>query len=533
MKTPLTAITVLSAAAIALTPLPLTSTPVAEAAYRPRPTLVSAPKVGGKFVDVPKNMLFSGEMAWLANARISTGWEGKRGREYRPLNQIERQAMAAFLYRLAGMDRSGYRPPKRPTFKDVPRGSQFYKQVEWMASTGITTGWKRGKDRYFGPHGAVNRDAMAAFLARFVKKYPSRVSPAIVALGQPGKQGSGRVFRDVPAKMQFSAEMEWLRKTEVSTGWKRGKNRFYRPLEPIRRDAMAAFLYRLKFNRFAEPTAAEMADARKTVTKSCWVAPNMSDFWNRKNLECEFTRYNYAINKAANERIRKEKLQEFSMYVGNPRDIIDEILIFPTIKSFGIMGTKATSVPNFSRMPNVTHLILKGNQLRSLPNFSHLPKLTHLNVNENQLRSLPNFTHLPKLYNLEAERNQLSSVPNFSKIPQLSYLEVSSNKLKALPDFRYARELFTLKVESNQLTALPDFRSTNLRVIHADKNRISKVPNWKNLRNLQSLYLKNNQIKSMPNFYYMDELKYVHLQNNPLKKCPTFPDSLRRIKVSC
>ncbi|AOZ73192.1 hypothetical protein BK816_07695 [Boudabousia tangfeifanii] len=211
--------------------------------------IARAPLTGGKFVDVSRETLFSGEMAWLANAKVSTGWPARGGRAYRPLANIERQAMAAFLYRLAGIDKSGYRPPLRATFKDVPVGSQFFKEVEWMAATGITKGWP---DKSFRPLGPVNRDAMAAFLARFVKKYPSKVSRAIVELGAPGS-AVGNVFVDVPVGTQFAAEMEWLKKTEISTGWVRAGKRFYQPVTPIHRDAMAAFLYRLKNNKAATP----------------------------------------------------------------------------------------------------------------------------------------------------------------------------------------------------------------------------------------------------------------------------------------
>ena len=46
---------------------------------------------------------FYREMAWLAEQKISTGWdEGNGVRSYRPLQAINRDAMAAFLYRMAG-----------------------------------------------------------------------------------------------------------------------------------------------------------------------------------------------------------------------------------------------------------------------------------------------------------------------------------------------------------------------------------------------------------------------------------------------
>jgi len=54
------------------------------------------------FVDVTptEDNAFREAILWLAQQGISTGWEvGDGMREFRPVAPIERQAMAAFLYR--------------------------------------------------------------------------------------------------------------------------------------------------------------------------------------------------------------------------------------------------------------------------------------------------------------------------------------------------------------------------------------------------------------------------------------------------
>ena len=74
----------------------------------------------------------------------------------------------------------------------------------------------------------MNRDAMAAF---------------VPVQGQPCLRRAGTSpFTDVAPTDQFYTEMAWLRSTGVSTGWPDGS---YRPVTPVMRDAMAAFLYRL------------------------------------------------------------------------------------------------------------------------------------------------------------------------------------------------------------------------------------------------------------------------------------------------
>ena len=72
--------------------------------------------------------------------------------------------MAAFLYRAAGSP--AFTPPGTATFRDVPVGAAFFREIEWLFSTGITTGWQYDGYRLFRPGANVERQAMAAFLYR-------------------------------------------------------------------------------------------------------------------------------------------------------------------------------------------------------------------------------------------------------------------------------------------------------------------------------------------------------------------------------
>lgn len=178
-----------------------------------------------RFVDFPPRMLFLNEIEWLADSGISTGWVEPEGTlTYRPWQPIARDAMAAFFYRLAGSP--AFDAPATSPFTDITPSTPFYKEMTWMHSEGIATGYEDGTFRPWDP---VNRDAMAAFMYRF-KGSPSYTPPATSP------------FTDVATSDQFFTEMAWLRSTGVSTGWPDGS---YRPVEPVMRDAMAAFLYRL------------------------------------------------------------------------------------------------------------------------------------------------------------------------------------------------------------------------------------------------------------------------------------------------
>ena len=191
------------------------------------PAATAAPDVDQAvvFSDVPDGMMFHREMSWLANEGISTGWDDGT---YRPLLAINRDAMAAFLYRLAG--EPAFTAPATSPFADVATSQQFYKEMAWLRAEGISTGWVEGNgSRTYRPLQAINRDAMAAFLYRFMDS-PDITIPA------------ASPFTDIGPNTKFYAEMVWLFGEGIATGWDDGT---YRPLNPINRDAMAAYLYRL------------------------------------------------------------------------------------------------------------------------------------------------------------------------------------------------------------------------------------------------------------------------------------------------
>lgn len=180
------------------------------------------------FKDVNTDTKFQQQILWAYNNKITEGYDDGTFRPYEPIN---RDAMAAFLYRLAGEPR--YTPPSTSPFTDYGTGGQFYKEIAWLKKAGITTGWEVGENKYeYRPAEPINRDAMAAFLYRMAGK-PPYVPPATSP------------FTDYPTSAKFYKEVAWLEEMNITDGWEVGKNEYeYRALEPINRDAMVAFLWR-------------------------------------------------------------------------------------------------------------------------------------------------------------------------------------------------------------------------------------------------------------------------------------------------
>lgn len=187
-----------------------------------RPVGSTRPLVTGKdFIDVPPHHVFYGEVNWLSSNGISRGWEDGT---YRPASSITREAMAAFMYRMAG--EPNYSPPARSRFSDVPTSHYFYKEISWLADQGITRGWDDGT---FRPDESISREAMAAFFYRLA--------------GEPAVAGAAP-FVDVDRGAAFHKEISWLASTGITRGWDDGT---FRPQEPVSREAMAAFMYRFTY----------------------------------------------------------------------------------------------------------------------------------------------------------------------------------------------------------------------------------------------------------------------------------------------
>lgn len=94
------------------------------------------------FWDVPLSHPFYKEIMWLYFEGISTGYGDFT---FRPDAPVARDAMAAFLYRFAG--RPTWQHQSWAEFTDVQPSSSFANEIDWLASRGIATGYDDGTFR--------------------------------------------------------------------------------------------------------------------------------------------------------------------------------------------------------------------------------------------------------------------------------------------------------------------------------------------------------------------------------------------------
>jgi len=145
-------------------------------------------------------------------------------------DSITREAMAAFIYRFMG--EPAFTPPATSGFSDITVGDAFYKEITWMEAEGIAPSSGPGSEPTFRETDLVTREVMALWLFRALG------DPTFVAPATPP-------FTDVPLAHPSYREIAWMSVNNISTGVLNpdGTTYSYVPGDPIRREAMAHFMY--------------------------------------------------------------------------------------------------------------------------------------------------------------------------------------------------------------------------------------------------------------------------------------------------
>ncbi len=193
-----------------------------------RETPEQKPEAEGPFSDVNASTSHHEDILWLANSKISTGYPDGT---FRPLADVTRCDMAAFLYRLAGSPNCNPSGEEMTAFSDVNSSTDHAKEIWWLASKGISLGYVDGT---FKPLNKVTRQDMAAFLQRMSN----------VIAPEPTFS-----FLDVNNGTDHAGDIVWLASMGVSEGWLMPDgSREFRGMSTVKRADMAAFLHRM-YNR--------------------------------------------------------------------------------------------------------------------------------------------------------------------------------------------------------------------------------------------------------------------------------------------
>jgi subtilisin-like proprotein convertase family protein len=182
-----------------------------------------SPCTTAPFTDVSSTHPFCSEIKWMREEGLSSGYEDGT---FRPSAVVTRQAVAAFLARLGDAQ---LQDCQTPPFSDIPVNHPFCREIQWMKTAELTSGYEDGTYR---PAAAVTRQAISAFLFKLWQDFD--YAPTC----------SSAPFSDVALNHPFCQEIRWMRDNGISSGYSDGS---FRPADVVTRQALSAFLYRTDF----------------------------------------------------------------------------------------------------------------------------------------------------------------------------------------------------------------------------------------------------------------------------------------------
>ena len=170
-------------------------------------------------------------------------------------------------------------------FSDVEASTPHSGDIAWLATNDISTGWVESEDvRTFRGMNDVVRQDMAAFLHRLANYANAELS-----------NSSTITFSDVTEKTPHADDIAWLAATGISTGWEESGKYEFRGAETVKRQDMAAFLYRLAGSPQYEPTASiksyfsDVDESTPHYREVLWLAEKgISEGWTMPDGSHEF-----------------------------------------------------------------------------------------------------------------------------------------------------------------------------------------------------------------------------------------------------
>jgi hypothetical protein len=159
---------------------------------------------------------------WMSQYGVT---QGDGNGNYMPKDNVTREQMALFLYRLAGNPATVKAIPKFTDITNLSAGSK--EAINWLGSTGITQGDGKG---HYEPANKVTREQMALFMQRFA--------------GLDAKNGTTTIpnFTDLPSSAASKTAIKWLASWAITLGDNKGH---YQPSNKVTREQMALFMKRI------------------------------------------------------------------------------------------------------------------------------------------------------------------------------------------------------------------------------------------------------------------------------------------------
>ncbi|KAJ0167216.1 Septation initiation network scaffold protein cdc11 [Colletotrichum tanaceti] len=189
-----------------------------------------------------------------------------------------------------------------------------------------------------------------------------------------------------------------------------------------------------------------------------------------------------------------------------------------SVRQLKMTHNMLTELTSWDHLANLQYVDISNNDLSSLSALKNLVHLRSLRADNNKLTSLDGLNQHDGLLTLRA-RNNLIEVADFegTKLHRLTELDLAGNKVAEIRNAGQLSSLQTLKLAKNRLESftaedaqcmdglrhldisdndvleLDISRLPAIRLLHADRNRISKMTGFSKARHLDSLSLREQR----------------------------------------
>lgn len=186
------------------------------------------------------------------------------------------------------------------------------------------------------------------------------------------------------------------------------------------------------------------------------------------------------------------------------------------VRQLKVCGNMLSELTSWDHLANLQYVDVSGNDLRSLSALKHLVHLRSVRADDNLLTGLDGIDELDGLLTLRARNNQIEELDfEGTGLQRLSELDVGGNKITSVRNIECLTSLSTLKLQRNQLEsfscartfpslryldlsdnalhALDLTRVPKLRLLHADRNKLTSIAGLAHARHIDSLSLREQR----------------------------------------
>lgn len=189
-----------------------------------------------------------------------------------------------------------------------------------------------------------------------------------------------------------------------------------------------------------------------------------------------------------------------------------------SIRNLRVTNNCLSDLCGWSQLYNLQYIDVSNNQLTSLEAFKSLVHLRGIRADNNQISSLDGVMNLDGLISLRLRGNLVEDMDfTDSRLQRLTDLDLKGNRVQRVHGLEALHSLTTLNLEDNELSSsvhavnsqspslkylkisgnklshLDISMLPNLRLLYADRNRLSRVGGLSKVKHLDSLSLREQQ----------------------------------------